>query len=115
MRSIQLGFRLCRPARADNAQRFVIALGIDHKDQSSIDRTDGNEPIFFIRVRIVEYFQVLVSHEEDSRLLERDTMLLSIRAALGVIPDEPHASRIGQRPTKSMAYSDRGQRLQRLD
>jgi hypothetical protein len=78
---------------------------VDDKNQSSIDGTDGDEPILFARVSFVEYLQVIVSaREENTRLLERDAMLLAIRAVLGFIPDYPHQPSIGQRPTKSMAY-----------
>jgi hypothetical protein len=107
--SIQLGFPLVRPARADETHCLLIAFGVNDQNQSAIDGTDGDEPILFARVSFVEYLQVIVSaREENTRLLERDAMLLAIRAVLGIIPDNPHEPSIGQRPTKSMAYTISG-------
>ncbi len=105
MDSIQRGFPLARPARADETHRLFFAFGVNDQNQSAIDGTDGDEPIFIVRVSIVEYLQVVASaREENTCLLKRNTMLLAIRAVLGFIPDYPHQSSIGRRLTKSMAY-----------
>jgi hypothetical protein len=103
MAPIKLHFALCRPAGADEANRILITLRVHDKNETLVDRSDGDESILFFGVGIIEDFQVGISTgEQVARLLKRNAMLLPIRAALGFIPDDPHGPTIVRGLTESM-------------
>jgi hypothetical protein len=55
--SIQTGLQLRRPASADDAHGIFLALGVHNQNHSSIERADGDEPIFLVGMRFVEDLQ----------------------------------------------------------
>jgi hypothetical protein len=92
------------PNTESEANRLGIALGVHDKNQAPFDRSDGDEPILFIGVGVIEDLQVVISPvEQGTRFLKRNAMLLPIRAAPGFIPDDPHRPTMVQGPTNSMA------------
>jgi hypothetical protein len=98
---IRLAFR--RPTGADEANCVLITLRVNDKNEPLLDRSDGDEPVLFIGMGIVEDFQVVVSTmEQGTGFLKGNAVLLPIRAALGSIPDDPHSPSIVQGLTKSM-------------
>ena len=103
MAPIEIRLALCRPTGADEANRVLIALRVHDKNETLLDRSDGDEPVLFIGVGIIEDFQVVVSTmEQGAGLLKGNAMLLPIRAVLGFTPDDPNSPIIVQRLTKSM-------------
>jgi hypothetical protein len=101
--SIELRLAFCRPTGADEANRVLITLRVHDKNETLLDRSDGDEPVLFIGVGIIEDFQVVISTmEQGTGFLKGNAALLPIRAALGFIPDDPHSPNIVQRLTKSM-------------
>ena len=103
MASIHLDLRVCRPAGADESNRVLITFRVHDKNQAPLDRSDGDEPILFIGMEVIEDFQVVVSTvEQRARFLKGNAMFLPVRVVLGFIPDDPHRLTIGHRLTKSM-------------
>jgi len=82
----------------------LITLRVHDKNETLLDWSDGDEPVLFIGVGIIEDFQVVVSTmEQGAGFLKGNAMLLPIRAALGFIPDDLHRTTIVHGLTKSMA------------
>jgi hypothetical protein len=103
MAPIQFGLTLCRPASADESNRLLISFRVHDKNQALFDRSDGDEPVFLIGMGVIEDLQVVIaSVEQATRFLKGNTMLRSIRAVLGFIPDDPHRPTIVHWLTKSM-------------
>jgi hypothetical protein len=87
---IETRLALCRPTGADDANRVLITLRVHDKNETLLDRSDGDKPVLFIGVGIVKDFQVVVSTtEQGAGFLKGNAVLLPIRAALGFIPDDP--------------------------
>ena len=95
---------LCRPTGADDTNRILVTLCVHDENKAPLDRSDGDEPILFIGVGVIEDLQIVISPvEQGTRFLKRNAMFLPVRAALGFISDDPHRPTIVQWPTKSMA------------
>jgi len=55
----------CCHARAQEAQDFVLTFRKRHDDNASLDRSDGDESIFFLRVLLVVNLQVIDTASEE--------------------------------------------------
>ena len=114
MTKIKLRLALGRPTGADEANRLGIAFGVHDKYETLFDRSDGDEPIFFIGVGIIEDLQVVISTgEEGACFLKGNAVLLSIRAALGFMSPAARRGTIfsgisgTQEPTPIMRFRPR--------
>jgi len=52
------------PARADDANFLLVALGPHHEHEASTDRSDRQEPIFVVGVGVVENLEVIDPRRE---------------------------------------------------
>jgi hypothetical protein len=70
---IKLRLASCRPTGADEANRVFITLRVHDKNKTLLDRSDGDEPILFIGVCIIEDLQVVVSTGEQGARFSNET------------------------------------------
>jgi hypothetical protein len=61
MGPIELRLAPCRPPGADEANRILVTLRVHDKNETLLDRSDGDLPIFFIGVGVIEDLQVIIS------------------------------------------------------
>jgi hypothetical protein len=66
MASIHFGLKLCRPAGADEPNRLLITFRVHDKNQTPLDRSDGDEPVLLVGMDVIEDFQVVVSTMEQA-------------------------------------------------
>ena len=86
-------FTLRGESGADDAERSLVALGPDHQNDTTRDWTNRDETILVLRMLLVEDLEAVDARKQEcSCFLERQPVLLLVRAVLRLIPGYSHLS-----------------------